>query len=171
MALCGLPREDHAASGVRIRFVRRRLAVGKHGDRIIAFVNAALETDGPAALQAAPGDIAKAAGSPKQEESPGREERRMRDWLGRPSAFGRLSTSGPSRPPAFGRLSTSGPQPLIRAWRRHQGKKRRVSRISLVAHSRMAAGLQESPRTSPQFCRACVGRLGSDAHLRLAAGL
>ena len=54
----------------------------------------------------------------------------------------------PSRPSAFGRLSTSGPQPLIRAWRRHQGKKRRVSRISLVAHSRMAAGLQEPPRTS-----------------------
>ena len=69
MALCGLPRKDHAASGVRIRFVRRRLAVGKRGDRIAAFLNAALEansngtleTDGPAALQAAPGDIAKAA--------------------------------------------------------------------------------------------------------------
>ena len=73
MTLCGLPRKDHAASGVRIRFVRRRLAVGKPGDRIIAFLNGALETDGPAALQAAPGDIAKAAGSPKQEESPGRE--------------------------------------------------------------------------------------------------
>ena len=80
MALCGLPREDHAASGVRIRFVRRRLAVGKHGDRIIAFLNGTLETDGPAALQAAPGDIAKAAGSLRQEESPGREKRRMRDW-------------------------------------------------------------------------------------------
>lgn len=73
MALYGLPREDHAASGVRIRFVRRRLALGKHGDRIAAFLNAALETDGPAALQAVPGDIAKAAGSPRQEESPGRE--------------------------------------------------------------------------------------------------
>ena len=127
MALCGLPREDHAASGVRIRFVRRRLAVGKHGDRIAAPLNAALEangnvaleTDGPAALQAAPGDVAKAAGSPKQEESPGREKRRMRDWLGRPSAFGRLSTSGPQppiriRPPthiwspaAHSRLATS----------------------------------------------------------------
>ena len=82
MTLCGLPRKDHAASGVRIRFVRRRLAVGKHGDRIAAFVNAALETDGPAALQAAPGVIAGAAGSPKQEESPGREERSMRTGLG-----------------------------------------------------------------------------------------
>ena len=61
MTLCGLPRKNHAASGVRIRFVRRRLAVGKRGDRIVAFLNAALETDGPAALQAAPGDIAKAA--------------------------------------------------------------------------------------------------------------
>ena len=69
MTLCGLPRKNHAASGVRIRFVRRRLAVGKRGDRIAAFLNAALEansngtleTDGPAALQAAPGDIAKAA--------------------------------------------------------------------------------------------------------------
>ena len=157
MTLCELPRKNHAASGVRIRFVRRRLAVGKRGDRIAAFLNAALEANGPAALQAAPGDIAKAAGSPKQEESPGREKRRMRDWLGRPSAFGRLSTSGP--------------QPPIRAWRRHQGKKKRVSRISLAAHSRMAAGLQEPPRTSPQSRCACVGRLGSDAHLRLAAGL
>lgn len=171
MALYGLPRKDHAASGVRIRFVRRRLAASKRSDRIAAFLNAALETDGPTALQAAPGDIAKAAGSPKQEESPGREKRRMRDWLGRPPAFGRLSTSGPSRPPVFGRLSTSGLRPLVRAWRHHQGKKKGVSRISLAAHSRMAAGLQESPRKSPQFCRACVGRLGSDAHLRLAAAL
>ena len=157
MTLCGLPREDHAASGVRIRFVRRRLAVGKRGDRIAAFLNAALETDGPAALQAAPGVIAGAAGSPKQEESPGREKRRMRDWLGRPSAFGRLPASGL--------------RPLIRAWRHHQGKKKGVSRISLAAYPCLAAGLQESPRTSPQFCRACAGRLGSDAHLRLAAGL
>ena len=102
MTLCGLPREDHAASGVRIRFVQRRLAASKRSERIAAFPNAALETDGPAALQAGPGDIAKAAGSPKQEESPGREKRRMRDWLG--------------RPPAFGRLSTSGPQPPIHIW-------------------------------------------------------
>ena len=108
MTLCELPRKNHAASGVRIRFVRRRLAVGKRGDRIAAFLNATLETDGPAALQAAPGVIAKAAGSLRQEESPGREERSMRSRLGHPSAFGRLSTSGPSRPPAFG--------PLIRIW-------------------------------------------------------
>ncbi|EEZ79457.1 hypothetical protein HMPREF0972_00116 [Actinomyces sp. oral taxon 848 str. F0332] len=40
-----------------------------------------------------------------------------------------------------------------------------------AAHSRMAADLQESPRTSPQSGCACAGRLGSDAHLRLAAGL
>ena len=157
MALCGLPREDHAASGVRIRFVRRRLGVGKRGDRIAAFLNAALETDGPEALQAVPGDIAKAAGSLKQEESPGGEQGSMRNWLG--------------RPPVFGRLFTSGLRPLIRAWRHHQGKKKGVSRISLAAHLRLAVGLQESPRTSPQFCRACLGRLGSDAHLRLAAGL
>lgn len=49
--------------------------------------------------------------------------------------------------------------------------RRKVSRISLATHPRMAVGLQEPPRTSPQFCRACVGRLGSDAHLRLAAAL
>ena len=162
MALCGLPRKDHAASGVRIRFVRRRLAVGKRGDRIAAFLNAALEangnaaleTDGPAALQAGLGYIAEASGSPKKEESPGREKRSMRNWLGHPSAFGRLSTSG-----------------LRPLWRRHQGKKKGVSRISLAAHSHLAADLQESLRTSPQFCRACASRLGSDAHLRLAAAL
>ena len=68
MALRGLPRKDHAASGVRIRFVRRRLAVGRRGDRIAAFLNVALETDGPAALQAAPGDIAEAARSPRQQD-------------------------------------------------------------------------------------------------------
>ena len=77
----------------------------------------------------------------------------------------------PAAHPVFGRLSTSGLRPLIRAWRHHQGKKKGVSRISSAAHSHLAAGLQESPRTSPQFCRACLGRLGSDAHLRLAAGL
>ena len=118
------------------------------GDRIAAFLNAALETDGPAALQAAPGDVAKAAGSPKQEESPGPRGKEYADWLGHPSAFGRLSTSGASRPPVFGRLFTSGLRPLIRAWRHHQGKKKGVSRISLAAHLRMAAGLQEPPRTS-----------------------
>ena len=73
MTLCGLPRKNHAASGVRIRFVRRRLAASKRSDQIAAFLNVALETDGPAALQAAPGDIAEAARSPRQEESPGRE--------------------------------------------------------------------------------------------------
>lgn len=81
MTLCGLPRKNHAASGVRIRFVRRRLAVGKRGDRIAAFLNAALEangnvafeTDGPAALQAGLGYITEASGLPKNEESPGRE--------------------------------------------------------------------------------------------------
>ena len=106
IALCGLPCKDHAASGVRIRFVRRRLTLGKRGDRIAAFLNVALETngdvaletDGLAALQATPGDIAGAARSPKQEESPGREKRSMRNWLGHPSAFGRLSTSGPQPP-------------------------------------------------------------------------
>lgn len=82
MALYGLPRKDHAASGVRIRFVRRRLALGKRGDRIAAFLNVALETDGPAALQAGLGYIAGAARSPKQEESPGRKERSMRTGLG-----------------------------------------------------------------------------------------
>lgn len=82
MALCGLPRKDHAVSGVRIRFVRRRLAVGKRGDRIAAFLNVALETDGPAALQAGLGYITGAARSPKQEESPGHEERSMRTGLG-----------------------------------------------------------------------------------------
>ncbi len=121
MALCGLPREDHAASGVRIRFVRRRLGVSKHGDRITAFLNAALETDGPAALQAGLGYIAGTARSPKQEESPGREERSMRDWLGRPSVFGRLSASG-SQPPTRIR-------PPTRIW-------------SPAAHSRLAT----SPR-------------------------
>lgn len=185
MTLCGLPREDHAASGVRIRFVRRRLAVGKRGDRIAAFLNAALETDGPAALQAGLGYIAEASGSPKKEESPGHEERSMRTGLGahpHSAAYPHLAPAAhphsaayphlaPSHTSAFGRLSASGPQPLIRAWRRHQGKKKRVSRISLAAHSRMAAGLQEPPRTSPQSRCACVGRLGSDAHLRLAAGL
>ena len=82
MALCGLPRKDHAASGVRIRFVRRHLALGKHGDRIAAFLNVAIETDGPAALQAGLGYIAEGSGSPKKEESPGREERSMRTGLG-----------------------------------------------------------------------------------------
>lgn len=108
MALCGLPRKDHAVSGVRIRFVRRRLALGKRGDRIAAFLNVALETDGPAALQAGLGYIAGAARSPKQEESPGREERSMRSWPGHPSVFGRLSTSGP-RPPTRIR-------PPVRTW-------------------------------------------------------
>ena len=135
MALYGLPRKDHAASGVRIRFVRRRLAVGKRGDRIAAFLNAALETDGPAALQAAPGDVAKAAGSPKQEESPGREKRRMRDWLGRPSAFGRLSASGPQPPIRI--------RPLIHIWPRPPIRIRPPTRIwSPAAHSRLAT----SPR-------------------------
>lgn len=73
MALCGLPRKNHAASGVRIRFVRRRLAASKRSDRIAAFLNVALETDGPAALQAGLSYIAGAARSPNQEESPGRE--------------------------------------------------------------------------------------------------
>ena len=82
MTLCGLPRKNHAASGVRIRFVRRRLALGKRGDRIAAFLNVALETDGPAALQVRLGYIAGAARSPKQEESPRREERSMRTGLG-----------------------------------------------------------------------------------------
>lgn len=82
MMLCGLPREDHAASGVRIRFVRRHLAASKRSDRIAAFLNVALETDGPAVLQAGLGYIAGAARSPKQEESPGREERSMRTGLG-----------------------------------------------------------------------------------------
>ena len=144
IALCGLPRKDHAASGVRIRFVRRHLAVGKRGDRIAAFLNAALEangdvaleTDGLAALQATPGDIAGAARSPKQEESPGREKRSMRNWLGHPSAFGRLSTSGL--------------RPFIRAWR---------------------PACKSRPRTSPQSRCAYASRLGSDAHLRLAAAL
>lgn len=40
-----------------------------------------------------------------------------------------------------------------------------------ATHPRMAAGLQESPRTSPQSRCACASQLGSDAHLRLAAGL
>lgn len=177
MTLCGLPRKNHAASGVRIRFVRRRLGVGKRGDRIAAFLNAALETDGPAALQAGLGYIAGTARSPKQEESPGLEERSMRTGLGAHphSAAHPHLVSG--HPPAFGRLSASGLRPPIHARRRHQGKKKGVSRISLgahphsAAHSRMAADLQESPRTSPQFCRTCAGQLGSDAHLRLAAGL
>ena len=171
MALCRLPRKDHAASGVRIRFVRRRPALGKRGDRIAAFLNVALETDGPAALQAAPGVIAGAAGSPKQEESPGREERSMRTGLGTHPHSAAYPHLAPAALPHSGRLSASGLRPLIRAWRHHQGKKKGVSRISLAAHLRLAVGLQESPRTSPQFCRACLGRLGSDAHLRLAAGL
>ena len=148
MTLCGLPREDHAASGVRIRFVRRRLAASKRGDRIAAFLNVALETDGPAALQAGLGYIAGAARSPKQEESPGREERSMRTGLGAHPHSAAYPHLAPSRPSAFGRLSASGLRPLIRTWRRHQGKKKGVSRISLAAHSRMAAGLQEPPRTS-----------------------
>jgi len=136
VALCGLPRKDHAVSDVRIYFVRRRLAVSKRGDRIAAFLNVALETDGPAALQAATGDIAKAAGSPKQEESPGPRGKEYADWLGHPSAFGRLFTSGHSRPPIFGRLSTSGPQPLIRAWR-PACKSRLESRLSFAARARV----------------------------------
>ena len=52
-------------SGVRIRFVRRHLAVGKRGDRIAAFPNATLETDAPAALQATLGDTAEAVGIAK----------------------------------------------------------------------------------------------------------
>lgn len=184
MALYGLPRKDNAASGVRIRFVRRRLAVGKHGDRITAFLNVALEangnvaleTDGPAALQAAPGDIAEAARSPRQQD---RRSKRNRQGARKGVcglAWAPIRIRPPihiwlSRPSAFGRLSASGLRPFIRTWRRHQGKKKGVSRISSAAHSHLAAGLQESPRTSPQFCRACAGRLGSDAHLRLAAGL
>ncbi len=137
MALCGLPRKDHAASGVRIRFVRRHLAVGKRGDRIAAFLNAALEangdvaleTDDPAALQAGLGYIAGAARSPKQEESPGREERSMRTGLGVHPHSAAYPHLAPAAHPVFGRLSTSGLRPLIRAWRHHQGKKKGVSRI------------------------------------------
>ena len=185
MTLCGLPRKDHAASGVRIRFVRRPLAVGKRGDRIAAFLNAALEangnvaleTDGPAALQAAPGDIAEAARSPRQQDRRGKRNRQgaSKGVCGTGSGAHPHSAAyphlAPSRPSAFGRLPASGLRPLIRVWRHHQGKKKGVSRISLAAYPCLAAGLQESPRTSPQFCRACLGRLGSDAHLRLAAGL
>ena len=128
MTLCGLPRKNHAASGVRIRFVRRRLAVGKRGDRIAAFLNVALETDGPAALQAGLGYIAGAARSPKQEESPGRKERSMRTGLGVHPHSAAYPHLAPAAHPVFGRLSTSGLRPLIRAWRRYQGKKKGVSR-------------------------------------------
>ena len=177
MTLCGLPRKNHAASGVRIRFVRRRLAASKRSDQIAAFLNVALETDGPAALQAAPGDIAEAARSPRQQDRRGKRNRQgaSKGVCGTGSGTHPHSAAyphlAPSRPSAFGRLPASGLRPLIRAWRHHQGKKKGVSRISLAAHLCLAAGLQESPRTSPQFCRACLGRLGSDAHLRLAAGL
>lgn len=170
MALYGLPHEDHAAPGVRIRFVRRHLAVGKRGDRIAAFLNVALETDGPAALQAGLGYIAGAARSPKQEESPGREERSMRTGLGAhpySATYPHLAPAAHPHSAAYphlvsGRSFALGDVTKVR---------RKVSRISLATHSRMAVGLQESPRTSPQFCRACASRLGSDAHLRLAAAL
>lgn len=107
MTLCGLPRKNHAASGVRIRFVRRRLAASKRSDQIAAFLNVALETDGPAALQAAPGDVAKAAGSPKQEESPGREERSMRTGLGThpySAAYPHLAPAAHPHPAAYSHL-------------------------------------------------------------------